>query len=92
MSLWNSEQYLKFESQRTQPAIDLVKRITIEQPKNILDIGCGPGNSTSVLKTVFPQERNVPVCSALISVHITLVDTAAFIVMPIMTGLQLFPI
>ena len=55
MSQWNSEQYLKFENQRTQPAIDLVKRITIEQPKNILDIGCGPGNSTSVLKLMFPQ-------------------------------------
>ena len=55
MSQWNSEQYLKFENQRTQPAIDLAKRITMEQPKNILDIGCGPGNSTSVLKTAFPQ-------------------------------------
>ena len=55
MSQWNSEQYLKFENQRTQPAIDLAKRITIEQPKNILDIGCGPGNSTAVLKTMFPQ-------------------------------------
>ena len=55
MSQWNSEQYLKFKKQRTQPAIDLVKRITIEQPKNILDIGCGPGNSTSVLKKNFPQ-------------------------------------
>lgn len=55
MSQWNSEQYLKFENQRTQPAIDLAKRITIEQPNNILDIGCGPGNSTAVLKTVFPQ-------------------------------------
>ena len=50
MSQWNSEQYLKFENQRTQPAIDLAKRITIEQPNNILDIGCGPGNSTAVLK------------------------------------------
>ena len=55
MSQWNSEQYLKFKNQRTQPAIDLAKRITIEQPKNILDIGCGPGNSTFVLKKMFPQ-------------------------------------
>lgn len=55
MPQWSSAQYLKFESQRTQPAIDLVKRITIKQPKNILDIGCGPGNSTSVLKKMYPQ-------------------------------------
>lgn len=55
MSQWSSEQYLKFKSQRTQPAIDLAKRIPLSHPKKILDIGCGPGNSTSVLKKIFPQ-------------------------------------
>lgn len=55
MSQWDSEQYLKFKKQRTQPAIDLVKRITTKQPGKILDIGCGPGNSTFVLKKAFPQ-------------------------------------
>lgn len=55
MSEWNSEQYLKFKSQRTQPAVDLAKRIKAEQPKSILDIGCGPGNSTAVLKERFPR-------------------------------------
>ncbi len=47
---WNSEQYLKFKTERTQPAIDLVNRINMLSPKKILDIGCGPGNSTEVLK------------------------------------------
>ena len=55
MSEWNSEQYLKFQNQRTQPAIDLAKRIEINNPKNILDVGCGPGNSTKVLENVFPN-------------------------------------
>lgn len=55
MSQWNSELYLKFKNQRTQPAIDLIKRISVEQPTNILDVGCGPGNSTSVLQKCFPQ-------------------------------------
>lgn len=53
MSVWNSEQYLKFKNQRTRPAIDLAKRINAARPKNILDIGCGPGNSTAVLKDLF---------------------------------------
>lgn len=55
MAQWDSEQYLRFKNQRTQPVIDLVKKIDSTQPKNILDVGCGPGNSTSVLKRVFPK-------------------------------------
>lgn len=55
MSQWDSNQYLKFKSERTQPAIDLAKRIDVGEPENILDIGCGPGNSTSVLKKIFPN-------------------------------------
>lgn len=55
MPQWNSEQYLKFKSQRTQPAVDLAQRIQLDRPANVLDIGCGPGNSTAVLKERFPQ-------------------------------------
>ena len=55
MSQWNSEQYLKFKNQRTQPAVDLANKIAVKEPKNILDIGCGPGNSTAVLKQMFPR-------------------------------------
>lgn len=55
MSEWNSEQYLKYKNQRTQPAIDLAKRIVINNPQTILDIGCGPGNSTEVLKYIYPK-------------------------------------
>ena len=54
MSDWNSSQYLKFKQQRTQPAIDLALRIVKNRPKTIADIGCGPGNSTFVLKEIFP--------------------------------------
>lgn len=55
MDQWSSEQYLKFKNQRTQPSIDLARRIQSYQPHSILDIGCGPGNSTSVLKNFFPK-------------------------------------
>lgn len=53
MNKWNSNQYKKFEKERTQPSIDLISRIDIS-PKNILDIGCGPGNSTNKLHEYFP--------------------------------------
>lgn len=48
MSDWNPKLYLKFKNERTQPSIDLVYKIKLE-PKTIIDIGCGPGNSTQVL-------------------------------------------
>lgn len=55
MSEWNSAQYLKFKNQRTKPAIDLAMRVAgLCDPKTIVDIGCGPGNSTAVLRTFFP--------------------------------------
>ena len=54
MSDWNPQQYLKFEKERTQPSIDLVSRISLEDPRTIIDIGCGPGNSTQILHKRWP--------------------------------------
>lgn len=54
MSDWNSNQYVKFERERTQPSVDLICRINII-PKSVLDIGCGPGNSTLRLYERFPK-------------------------------------
>lgn len=55
MSDWNPEKYLLFQKQRTQPAIDLANRVRDCAPNTIVDIGCGPGNSTEVLRKVFPE-------------------------------------
>lgn len=55
MLTWNPGQYLKFSQERTQPAIDLAARIPLDKPAKILDIGCGPGNSTEVLQRRFPD-------------------------------------
>jgi trans-aconitate 2-methyltransferase len=47
---WNPELYLKFDKERAQPSIDLVAKIEMETPQKIIDIGCGPGNSTQILR------------------------------------------
>jgi trans-aconitate 2-methyltransferase len=54
MSDWDPESYLHFANERTQPSIDLVSRIRLDSPKAIIDIGCGPGNSTQVLCRKWP--------------------------------------
>lgn len=53
MGDWDSRQYTKFERERTQPSVDLINRIGIT-PHSVLDIGCGPGNSTNQLAERFP--------------------------------------
>jgi trans-aconitate 2-methyltransferase len=55
MKNWNPDHYLKFKNERTQPSIDLVGRINGNLiPEDIIDVGCGPGNSTQVLKQRWP--------------------------------------
>ena len=57
MASWNSAQYLKFKAERTQPSIDLANRIPLSSPADVLDVGCGPGNSTDILRRKFPGAR-----------------------------------
>lgn len=52
---WDSKKYLKFEKERTQPAIDLVRRVEGRNVSSVLDVGCGPGNSSVVIKNIFPN-------------------------------------
>ncbi len=55
MTDWSPEQYLKFGRERTQPSIDLAAKIGVDSAKSILDVGCGPGNSTQVLRRRWPH-------------------------------------
>ncbi|MBN2351564.1 MAG: methyltransferase domain-containing protein [Spirochaetales bacterium] len=54
---WNPQSYLAFGAERTRPAADLVMRIGLETPGRILDLGCGPGNSTRLLADRWPESR-----------------------------------
>lgn len=55
---WNCETYSRFLDLRTRPARDLLAAIPSDfQPKIVYDLGCGPGNSTILLKQRWPNAR-----------------------------------
>ncbi|WP_246214051.1 trans-aconitate 2-methyltransferase [Kitasatospora viridis] len=60
---WDPQQYLRFADQRTRPLRELLARVPEPQPHpagspaRILDLGCGPGNSTAVLRERWPGAR-----------------------------------
>jgi trans-aconitate 2-methyltransferase len=55
MPSWDPNLYLQFGSERTQPSLDLIARISVANPTRIIDLGCGPGNSTEVLRRRWPE-------------------------------------
>lgn len=57
MPTWDADLYMRFGNERTQPSIDLLARVALEQPKRIIDLGCGPGNSTTLLSRRWPEAR-----------------------------------
>jgi trans-aconitate 2-methyltransferase len=51
---WNPQTYLAFADQRTRPAAELLARVPAERPTRVIDLGCGPGNSTALLAAHWP--------------------------------------
>jgi trans-aconitate 2-methyltransferase len=51
---WSANQYVAFEDERTRPVRDLLGALPQIQARSVIDLGCGPGNSTEALAAHFP--------------------------------------
>src|SRR5947207_15822296 len=53
--MWDPAQYAKFSGERGRPFADLLARVSATAPRRVVDLGCGPGNLTSLLKARWPD-------------------------------------
>ena len=54
---WDPQLYLRFGDERARGQIDLLSRVGADDPQEVVDLGCGPGNSTTVLAQRWPHAR-----------------------------------
>ncbi|QGN38219.1 trans-aconitate 2-methyltransferase [Klebsiella oxytoca] len=55
MADWNPSLYMKFGAERTRPAAELLSRVAHHPVTLAVDLGCGPGNSTALLRDAWPE-------------------------------------
>lgn len=54
---WDPERYLTYADERGRPFVELLARVDAEDPQEVVDLGCGPGNLTVLLAERWPRAR-----------------------------------
>ena len=52
---WDPERYLQYADERSRPFLDLLSRVAAEEPRRVVDLGCGPGTLTALLARRWPD-------------------------------------
>lgn len=52
---WDPGKYVQFGDYRDRPFFDLTARIGAASPRQVVDLGCGPGNLTATLAARWPE-------------------------------------
>jgi trans-aconitate 2-methyltransferase len=51
---WDPDRYLTYADERGRPFVELVARVAADAPETVVDLGCGPGNLTTLLRERWP--------------------------------------
>ena len=52
--IWDAKQYMLFGNERLRPALDLLAYVPEQEPRQVVDLGCGTGNVSALLKARWP--------------------------------------
>lgn len=52
--LWDPDRYLAYADERGRPFVDLLGRVPAVEVERVVDLGCGPGNLTRLLRDRWP--------------------------------------
>ena len=55
--VWDPAQYTRYADERSRPFFDLAGRVRAEDPRVVVDLGCGPGGLTATLAGRWPHAR-----------------------------------
>lgn len=55
MPIWDPDRYLRYADERSRPFFELVARIDADDPRTVVDLGCGPGQLTATLADRWPS-------------------------------------
>jgi trans-aconitate 2-methyltransferase len=61
---WNPQDYLRFAGERARPFGELLAHVPVEDPRTVVDLGCGAGGLTALLARRWPRARVVGVDSS----------------------------